>query len=1095
VVIAVVATSFVAVGSHPPAVAANGPAVPAVLPAPAAPAVPRSHVAPPAPVAVSTHGDLVVGAGQTFTIHPNPGSGYFYEGGNITVLAGGTLNVRNTTLSFVEYVADAGTPLSRLSHIYHFTDAGTVNLYNSTVTTEVQALPNAYAKLAVTVSGAMNLWNSSLAFPGWVTVSGAAATLTLNDSAVTWNTAVQDLNEPAVIQGDTEWAPSLLVSDGATLNVFGSLLNNTYADNTLQNGNPSPAPLNVTDATLASGTNFTNLATPTDSANLTRDWLYPDGILSGTLGVFYNNSFATASTVGVTVWYAGVGYPLGSLTIENLTSLGAAELPFTPALTAAINAAGMLNYLNYTGDFGVGPSRIAVQVTSVTGPAVTVNQLYLQLNSTLDYNVEVSGVGTHVNAVDAQMDLTFASLPTSPLASSPPYPWFSNKLVLTDGATANLGNLSVLNPIPGVFSTSAVLPDSSSVAYFYRWAAFNLTGLGGVLPIQGGTVSAYYSFDTNQTNNATANSLNDLATSNPAMWSYVQFWDLKHGVPAYATSSFNGTAYALLASGELTGTALPDGIFLGGYHIHIVVPAQTANNRSFNWSVSPYPSGVAAGSPNYGLPDYGPGVNFPSYFVGVRVSTAVTADAVVSPNGSVRIGQTLGAEITLHDTGTARVFSVESYLYWNGSTSHPLALDHQVLPVNLVTPGQNYTYNLTWVVNDTITGLAGKAFAHEFAVAIIYNDNLTKYGGANVSATLNTTIDPSQVHLGNLTEPPTTLDLSGQYFTDAQLAYNGSHAATVTIVATPTNGQPAATVFVGPENAGNITMFWFGLGQILSAGTTYTLNVTATYNGVAYTAPIPGFYSVPANPPSAVGFLYQKFLGLPVWAWLAIAGAVVAAILAFLFLARRQAAGKLVECGECGNLIPEEATVCPKCGAEFEADLMRCSRCASTIPADSKFCPECAAQLLGKPGEGEADPERQGYDDFTQKYRAEGKKELGDNYNEGSFWDWWKRQPTYTSFSQWKLQQGQGTPRAGMTAPPPGAASPPPPRSPPKSGGGAAAMPGDAGETTAPPPPGSSAAPSTAPPPSSGALKACPNCGKEIPSEYLICPFCSAVTQ
>ena len=137
------------------------------------------------------------------------------------------------------------------------------------------------------------------------------------------------------------------------------------------------------------------------------------------------------------------------------------------------------------------------------------------------------------------------------------------------------------------------------------------------------------------------------------------------------------------------------------------------------------------------------------------------------------------------------------------------------------------------------------------------------------------------------------------------------------------------------------------------------------------------------------------------------------AILLFLFVARRQAAGKLVECGECGNLIPEDATVCPKCGAEFETDLIRCSRCASTIPADSKFCPECAAQLLGTPGEAESDPEKQAYADFTEKYRAEAKKELGDNYSEGAFWDWWKRQPTYTPFSQWSLQQGQGTARAG----------------------------------------------------------------------------------
>src|SRR4029077_21045035 len=92
----------------------------------------------------------------------------------------------------------------------------------------------------------------------------------------------------------------------------------------------------------------------------------------------------------------------------------------------------------------------------------------------------------------------------------------------------------------------------------------------------------------------------------------------------------------------------------------------------------------------------------------------------------------------------------------------------------------------------------------------------------------------------------------------------------------------------------------------------------------------------------------------------------------------------------------------------------RCSRCGSTIPSNSAVCPECSAQLLGA---DTADPERQGYQDFVEKFRTEAKKELGDNYGEGAFWDWWKRQPSYVSFNQWKLQQAQGS-RAGMTAPP-----------------------------------------------------------------------------
>ena len=207
------------------------------------------------------------------------------------------------------------------------------------------------------------------------------------------------------------------------------------------------------------------------------------------------------------------------------------------------------------------------------------------------------------------------------------------------------------------------------------------------------------------------------------------------------------------------------------------------------------------------------------------------------------------------------------------------------------------------------------------------------------------------------------------------------------------------------------------------------------------------------------------------------------AIVLFLFAVRRQAAGKLVECGECGNLIPEDATTCPKCGAEFESDLIRCSRCASTIPADSKFCPECAAQLLGTPGEAESDPESRCTPTSLRSTGAEAKRELGDNYSEGAFWDWWKRQPTYTPFSQWSLQQGQGTPRAGMTAPPVGTETTEEAdagRMPPKMGGGAATTPTAPPSSSAPSPPQTTA---TVPPPAAGGagLKACPSCGKEIP--------------
>jgi len=51
--------------------------------------------------------------------------------------------------------------------------------------------------------------------------------------------------------------------------------------------------------------------------------------------------------------------------------------------------------------------------------------------------------------------------------------------------------------------------------------------------------------------------------------------------------------------------------------------------------------------------------------------------------------------------------------------------------------------------------------------------------------------------------------------------------------------------------------------------------------------------------------------------------------------------GRMVECGECGTLVPESATECPKCGIEFEVEVAKCSVCESWIKSDATVCPYC----------------------------------------------------------------------------------------------------------------------------------------------------------
>ena len=1072
----------------------------------ASPASARASSGGSLAAAPPTHGDLVVGSGQTYVIQPTSAGRTYYQGGNITVLAGGTLDVLNVSLSFVQYVGDTGTAQQRLSHIYKFEDAGTVHFYNASLTTDVQVL-NAYAKLNLTVTGVLDAWNTTFAFPGWIYIHGAGAVMTLNQSAITWNPYVQLLNEPLAIYGDTLWAPTVTVAGGGNLTLLASQIEHVYADNTGSFGFARPTPLTFYSQNgfaVGPGTSDIQVQGPSDSANLSLDYLYPaSGALNGYVSVEYSGSAIGNTTVNIGVLFGGTNYPVASGVDFAALTTATLTFPFPANLVTAITNAGMLQYLNDTGDFGVA-GEISVTVDNTAGPTAAVDQALFQLNTTgPTYNDEV--IGSEVSAVDAALGFNWNSYNTSfgaQYSLTPPYPWNSNKLLFLDHSVGYLANITTPGAaLPGAFYPSAVIPDSSSIVYTYRWLQFNLTGRGGVLPIQGATLSAFYAYDASQANNNTTTKLNDLQTSDPAIWGYLQYWDAFHGVLQYGTSNAAGQGFLLLLTGNITVATLPDGIFTGTYHVGISVPAVGVGSHWFTWSVSPFPVGVAAGTSTYNGPDFAPPQGFPNYFGAMQVaSVSIRANGVASPQ--VALGQILNVTVVANDTGTATITQVEAFLLYNDSGLPSAVLaTYENTALHLTAPGQQTTFTLSWISTDKVTGLHGW-FLHNFSLDLEWNYNIPSLAGGAVNGSVPVHLAPSEIAITSFSPPPSTLQLTTTpyYFTSGTLVYNGTQPAAIYLYATAVGTTNAILIAENTSYSGIFSLPVSPLQGLLSPGTSYTLTVTAAYNHRETNYSVPGTFTVPASPSSPASFLFQTFLGLPIWVWLAIAGAAVVGIVLFLFFARRQAAGKLVECGECGNLIPEDATVCPKCGAEFESDLIRCSRCASTIPADSKFCPECAAQLLGKPGEAEADPEKQAYADFTGKYRAEAKRELGDNYTEGAFWDWWKRQPTYTPFSQWSLQQGQGTVRAGMTAPPAGTeVTPEAPagKAPPKRGAPPAAGWTEGGGAAAKAPAAPPAPKAAVPPPAAGGagLKACPSCGKEIPAEYLVCPFCNAVTQ
>ena len=1057
--------------------------------------------------AATLHGDLVVTAANSpYVISPATAqSSVYIQEGNITVQAGGTLIVSQESLQFLQFISNSGTLQGRTSHVFSFNVQGKATFVNSTLTTD-SSLLNAYQKLTLNVSGggSLTLQNSTFEFPGWVSVYGAGSQLIANESLIRGTAAASLLAENLSIQGDTVWAPTLSVSGGATAVLDNTSYLDTYQNNLTQKGSPGPLPLTASGSISSAG-GFTVLgfAYPTDAENVTRALSYPT-FQGGTLDLYYNTNTSQISS-GSSLKILNVTYAVGPIHFD--AGLTHVAVPVPAAAITAINAVGPLGWLESTGAFDAPATTGWTLGATNAVPPVNLSLMSLSLTPSVQYNLTVSGAGSTLTAADSVLDLNWNLTPGGPFpaGTGAPTPWGSNKLLLTDGASAFLANITISHAKTAVFwNDSAILPDATSTAYLYRWAEVPVEAAGNV-PVVDAQLTAFYSYDASQSNNATATSLNDLASTSPALAGYVAWWDAQHGVPSYGATNVAGDGFLLLADTVLQQSTLPDGSFLGGYHVSVRLQGLTGA-EGVQWGyagLTAYPNGMTPSTPDVGLP-----VTYANYLPAVGIGTvSVLLNGVPQPNVTVDIGSTLNVQATIQSIGTAPVGSITTALFYGNNTT-AIATG---TPISDLIPGTDAPQNYAWVVNQSTVGLHG-TFVGTFTLVATWNGGAGPTGGS-VSQVFTVGLGPSPITF-NFTPPGGTLDVGAEYLGAGNLAFNGSGTAVINVTVIASNGQKfllgTASVPPGPVQVAIIPTVAMPSGV-------YTVVATASFNGATATVTTQDAFTLASASTPATNPLDQKYGPFTLLEWIIIAIAAVAAVLVGLFMLRRSARGKLVECGECGTPIPESATVCPKCGAEFETEIVRCSRCGSTIPAASEVCPECAAQLLGDPNAEKSDPERQGYNDVVERFRAEAKRELGDNYNEGAFWDWWKRQPTYVPFSQWKLQQGQGGPRAGMGAPPAETiaaeaapatttTSPPPPRRP---GGGAppavapppatARPPSPAARPAPPPPPPvAPAAPASAmapaAPPTAG-MKPCSNCGKEIPPDYLVCPFCGAVTQ
>lgn len=162
-------------------------------------------------------------------------------------------------------------------------------------------------------------------------------------------------------------------------------------------------------------------------------------------------------------------------------------------------------------------------------------------------------------------------------------------------------------------------------------------------------------------------------------------------------------------------------------------------------------------------------------------------------------------------------------------------------------------------------------------------------------------------------------------------------------------------------------------------------------------------------------------VGIPWYIYLMILAVIAAAIILFSAWLYKYGLGKMVECGECGALIPESSRRCPKCGVEFEVGTAKCSECGAWIPSNSAACPECNAKFISDAIEEEEDAYlkkmREQYDAYVDTFREEAKKNMGKKYSDSKFQEWFKKQPSYVSFENWLSQEEEKRKFTGISCP------------------------------------------------------------------------------
>ena len=553
-----------------------------------------------------------------------------------------------------------------------------------------------------------------------------------------------------------------------------------------------------------------------------------------------------------------------------------------------------------------------------------------------------------------------------------------NELQVSGGSNAYLYNVTIdqsETPTSQSVWQPAYMPlDSTSNLYLLRW--LHLTVVDSTdFPVSGATVWSV------QSPAATTAQYPDNSMGTTPSATTLAY--LGKTASNWNTTNTNGQVVIPLYTDQITTASLPNANSFGNYQITVAFGSATAlAGVNFN----PYPAVTWQDNNVWG--------KLPMSNVQVRTGP----DLALHPSDytttvSPIAGQKFTVYAIIYNQGQTTATGVPIAAFLDGNRSDQVALMtgltvaagsslNVTLNVTAITTSGAHTLEL--IVNPDFTiNEGGAAQLNNNFANITVNVLPPPQGNVAISApTVGLDVNPGNTILVKGVVRDQSLNaISGVPLTIELLSSTNAVIASASTTS-DTNGYFTATLTVPSGTADG----------------TYTVSVASTLTTIQSDST-----TVSVRTPASFLNTPVPLLGIAWWLFLIILAIIVAAAVGITLYFKVYGLGKMVECGECGAFIPEDATVCPKCGVEFEKDMAKCSNCQAWIPVDVKQCPECGVEFAT----GQLDMAdyqqkmRLQYDEVVQKFKEDASRSLGRALSEQEFQEWWRKQPTFLTFEDW----------------------------------------------------------------------------------------------